>query len=204
MEIIETIKELLTLENVLDVLHEYKSFGPLPGFFLVVLEAFLPFLPLIVIVMANAAAFGLWYGFLISWTGTVVGASIVFFIVKKLRNRQWIKNFLQKEKVKSTMSWIERHGFGPIFLLFCFPFTPSFLINVVAGLSKMKYHTFFLALVAGKMVMIFTISYIGYDIVSFIREPIKTAITLTIMFILWYIGKIVEKKLQNSIKIEDE
>ena len=200
MEIIDMMKEWLTLENLLEVLNEYKSFGPIPGFLLVVLEAFLPFLPLIVIVMANAAAFGLWYGFIISWTGTVVGASIVFFLVKKLKNREWVVKFLQKEKIKRMMNWIEKHGFGPIFLLFCFPFTPSFLINIVAGLSRMKYYTFFLALVAGKMVMIFTISYIGYDIVSFIREPIKTAITLTIMFVLWYVGKLIEKRLQHSIE----
>jgi uncharacterized membrane protein YdjX (TVP38/TMEM64 family) len=198
MEIIDFIKELLTLDNLLEVLQEYKSFGPIPGFLLVVIEAFLPFLPLIVIVMANAAAFGLWMGFLISWSGAVVGAVIVYFFVTKLKKYSWVQRLLHKEKVRKTMSWIERHGFGPLFFLLCFPFTPSFLINVVAGLSKIKFYQFFLALLAGKMVMIFTISYIGYDIVSFIRAPVKTAIALSIMFVLWYIGKKVELRLQLS------
>ena len=78
MEYITLLKEWLTLEHLLEGLQEYKSFGPIPGFLLVVLEAFLPFLPLIVIVLTNAAAFGLWYGFIISWSGSVVGAKIVF------------------------------------------------------------------------------------------------------------------------------
>ncbi|ART75720.1 TVP38/TMEM64 family protein [Sutcliffiella horikoshii] len=198
MEFIEYIKELLTMENLLEVLEEYQSFGPLPGFLLVVLEAFLPFLPLIVIVMANAAAFGLWLGFLISWSGAVVGAVIVYYFVHKLQRYPRIQALLRKEKIRKMMSWIERHGFGPIFFLLCFPFTPSFLINVVAGLSKIKFYQFFLALVAGKMVMIFTISYIGYDIISFIRAPIKTAIAITIMLVLWFIGKKVELRLQLS------
>ncbi|WP_078381506.1 TVP38/TMEM64 family protein [Sutcliffiella halmapala] len=198
MEIISFLKELLTLENLLEILEEYKSFGPIPGFLLVVLEAFLPFLPLIVIVMANAAAFGLWVGFLISWTGAVVGAVIVYICVTKLKKYRWVQKLLKKEKVRKMMSWIERHGFGPIFFLLCFPFTPSFLINVVSGLSKIKFYQFFLALIAGKMVMIFTISYIGYDLISFIRAPIKTITALTIMFVLWYIGKKVELRLQLS------
>ncbi|MCM3616946.1 TVP38/TMEM64 family protein [Sutcliffiella horikoshii] len=198
MEFIEYIKELLTMENLLELLEEYQSYGMLPGFLLVVLEAFLPFLPLIVIVMANAAAFGLWMGFLISWTGAVVGAVIVYYFVHKLKKYHWIQSLLRKEKIRKTMSWIERHGFGPIFFLLCFPFTPSFLINVVAGLSKIKFYQFFLALIAGKMVMIFTISYIGYDLISFIRAPIKTAIALTIMLVLWFIGKKVELHLQLS------
>ncbi|WP_226682612.1 TVP38/TMEM64 family protein [Sutcliffiella horikoshii] len=198
MEFIEYLKELLTMENLLEVLEEYQSFGPLPGFLLVVLEAFLPFLPLIVIVMANAAAFGLWLGFIISWSGSVVAAVIVYYFVHKLQRSRRIQALLRKNKIRKMMSWIERHGFGPIFLLLCFPFTPSFLINVVAGLSKIKFYQFFLALVAGKMVMIFTISYIGYDIISFIRAPIKTAIAITIMLVLWFIGKKVELRLQLS------
>ncbi|WP_223700768.1 TVP38/TMEM64 family protein [Sutcliffiella deserti] len=198
MEIIDSLKEFLTVDNLLEILESYKSFGPLPGFLLVVLEAFLPFLPLIVIVMANAAAFGLWMGFLISWSGAVVGAAIVFLLVSKLKKYKWVQKQLQKESVRKTLSWIERHGFGPIFFMLCFPFTPSFLINVVAGLSKVTFYQFFLALTAGKMVMIFTISYIGYDIVSFIKAPIKTAIALTIMLVLWYIGKKVELRLQLS------
>ncbi|MBM7620723.1 putative membrane protein YdjX (TVP38/TMEM64 family) [Bacillus tianshenii] len=198
MDMINFLKDLLTMDNLLEGLQDYKSFGPLPGFLLVVLEAFLPFLPLIVIVMANAAAFGLWLGFLISWSGTVVGAVIVYFLATKLKRNKWVQRQLEKEKIRKTMSWIERHGFGPIFFLLCFPFTPSFLINMVAGLSRIKFYQFFLALLAGKMVMIFTISYIGYDIISFIRAPIKTVIALTIMLVLWYIGKKVELRLQLS------
>ncbi|QFT88302.1 TVP38/TMEM64 family inner membrane protein YdjZ [Bacillus sp. THAF10] len=198
MDFIELMKELLTLENLLDFLHEYESFGPISGFLLVVLEAFLPFLPLIVIVMANAAAFGLWLGFLISWAGSVFGACVVYYLVQKVKRYHWIQKWLKKEKIRRTMSWVERHGFGPIFLMLCFPFTPSFLINVVAGLSKIKFFQFFLALLAGKMVMIFTISYIGYDLLSFIRAPIKTAVVIFIMLILWFIGKKVELHLQVS------
>ena len=59
----EVIREWLTLENILKLIQEYQSLGPIAGILLPLLEAFLPFLPLFVFVMANATAFGLWWGF---------------------------------------------------------------------------------------------------------------------------------------------
>lgn len=43
---VELMKEWFTIENVMDLLNQYRSFGPIPGILLPMLEAFLPFLPL--------------------------------------------------------------------------------------------------------------------------------------------------------------
>jgi uncharacterized membrane protein YdjX (TVP38/TMEM64 family) len=87
------------------------------------LEAFLPFLPLFVFVMANATAFGLWWGFFFSWIGAVVGAFLVFSIVRKFGQAR-VFLFLQKHKqVQRLTNWVENHGFGPLFIMLCFPFT---------------------------------------------------------------------------------
>src|SRR5690606_2303382 len=75
---LELLKDWFTLENIMDLIKEYRSLGPLPGLLLTMLEAFLPFLPLFLFVMANASAFGLWLGFLFSWLGATAGALIVF------------------------------------------------------------------------------------------------------------------------------
>ena len=73
----------LTIENIEEVERYYRTLGPLVGLFLPFLEAFLPFLPLVVIVVANANAFGLLLGFLLSWGGTILGSYAVFLIVRK-------------------------------------------------------------------------------------------------------------------------
>ncbi|PLS18796.1 hypothetical protein CVD28_04890 [Bacillus sp. M6-12] len=198
----EVIREWITLENIMDLIQKYRSFGPIPGILLPMLEAFLPFLPLFVFVMANANAFGLWIGFLISWAGSVAGALLVFFIVRRY-GQQRLLSFLQKSRqVRKLMDWVDRHGFGPLFLLLCFPFTPSAIVNVVAGLSKISSLQYALAVTAGKMVMIFTISFVGYDIFSLIHKPLRTAIVLLIIFVLWYVGKQVEVRLNKSVQRE--
>ncbi|WP_409304600.1 TVP38/TMEM64 family protein [Peribacillus sp. SCS-155] len=199
----DTIREWLTLENILDLIKEYRSLGLLPGLLLPMLEAFLPFLPLVVFVLANASAFGLWLGFLISWAGAVTGSMLVFFIFRRYGQRRMLR-FLHKHKqVQKLMDWVDRHGFGPLFLLLCFPFTPSAIVNVVAGLSKISPLQYGLATGAGKMVMIFIISFIGYDIVSLVRQPIRTVIVIVIIFILWYAGKRIEVRLNRAVKREN-
>ncbi|MBM7702646.1 TVP38/TMEM64 family protein [Metabacillus iocasae] len=191
----DTLQQYLTLEGILKLLEEYRSFGLITGLLLPMLEAFLPVLPLFAFVMANAAAFGLWLGFLISWIGTCAGSLAVFFLVRRF-GRERFFSFLRKHKqIKKIMIWVERHGFGPLFLMLCFPFTPSAAINIVAGLSRVSVAQFTLAVLCGKMVMVFVMSFIGADFVSFFKEPIKTVIVAVIIFILWLVGKRIEAHL---------
>jgi uncharacterized membrane protein YdjX (TVP38/TMEM64 family) len=201
---LETLRAWFTMENIMDLIREYRSFGPLPGILLPMLEAFLPFLPLFLFVMANASAFGLWLGFLYSWIGACTGALLIFLIVRKYGQKK-ILSFLQKHpQVRKSMNWVERHGFGPIFLLLCFPFTPSAVVNIVAGLSKVSIAQYMLAVITGKMVMIFTISFVGYDLQALVTKPLRTAIVVLVIFILWYVGKRIEVRLNIGTEKKDD
>ncbi|WP_462408932.1 TVP38/TMEM64 family protein [Neobacillus sp. Marseille-QA0830] len=199
----EVIRAWFTLDNIMNLIQEYRALGPLPGIGLTVLEAFLPFLPLVVFVMANANAFGLWLGFLYSWLGACVGAFLVFSLIRKFGQKRLLVFISKHPKVRKLMDWVDRHGFGPLFLLICFPFTPSALVNIVAGLSKLSAAQYILAVVIGKMVMIFTMSFIGYDLRSLINQPYRTAIVLGVIFILWYVGKRIELRLNKGLENDD-
>lgn len=196
----ETFKAWFTLENIMNLIQDYKALGPLPGILLTILEAFLPFLPLFLFVMANASAFGLWLGFLYSWLGACIGALLVFSFIRKYGQKRLLAFLPRHQKVRKLMDWVERHGFGPLFLLLCFPFTPSAVVNIVAGLSKLSFAQYMLAVCIGKMVMIFTISFIGYDIRSLVTQPFRTIIVFIIIFILWFAGRRIEARLNKHEK----
>lgn len=184
-----------TVENVREFLQSYRSLGPLPGVLLPLVESFLPILPLLLFVAANAAAYGFFWGSLLSWIGTCLGSVIVFWVFRILA-RGRLKRWLEKSrKIKQTLEWVERHGFGPLFLLLCFPFTPSSLVNVAAGLSGISFRSFILAVLLGKMIMICFISYIGYSWVDLLHHPAKMLVIAVIVVILWIIGKQIEKRL---------
>ncbi|MFC0189220.1 TVP38/TMEM64 family protein [Fictibacillus aquaticus] len=191
-------KQYLTEENILKLLENYKDLGFLPGILLPMLESFIPVLPLFVFVAGNAAAYGFWLGFLYSWIGVCAGSVIVFTVVRKFGQKRILGFLTRHEKINKTLLWVERHGFGMLFLLYCFPFTPSALINVVAGVSQISTRTYFLALFLGKLVMIAIVSFIGYDFMDVIKSPVKIGLIVFGIFVLWLGGKVVESRLKQS------
>ncbi|GGB39523.1 TVP38/TMEM64 family protein [Virgibacillus dakarensis] len=190
-------------EYIQQLLNNYEKLGPLPGILLPFLEAFLPFLPLVVFVFANSAAYGLFQGFLLSWLGSSLGAILVFIIVRKLGKKRIFKAVRKNKQVHKVTAWLERHGFGPLFLLMCFPFSPSSVINIVAGLSKISLQQFVLAVIMGKSVMIFTMAYVGASIMSFAENPVRTIIVGICIALFWVLGKYIEKRLQRRAEERD-
>ncbi|WP_168118692.1 TVP38/TMEM64 family protein [Paenibacillus sp. HB172176] len=186
----------MDIDGIQKTLESYSQFGPLPGILLPLSESFLPFLPLLLIVAANANIYGLGLGFLFSWIGVVAGALCVFGISRSLGKN--VKNRLLRRFPKSErfFNWIEKRGFTPLFLLACFPFTPSIVINVVSGFSKVPFHTFLLATIMGKAVMIFVISLISFDIANLVDEPWRIFVSITAVLVMWVGGKTLENRYQ--------
>jgi len=152
-------------------------------------------------IIANVNAYGILIGFLITWLGSVTGSYIVFLLVRRFGHLKWLRKLRENKQVKKLTVWVENHGFSPVFLFFCFPFTPSSVVTIVAGLSKMNRFQYLLALMAGKLVMIFTMTFIGHDLQALFNNPMRTIFVSLIIFLLWLIGKRIEKRyLDHSIE----
>ncbi|RYG72623.1 TVP38/TMEM64 family protein [Lentibacillus lipolyticus] len=190
-------------EFILELLNEYESLGPLPGLLLPFVEAFLPFLPLVVFVFANAAAYGLWEGFILSWLGACAGSILVFLVIRRLGDKRIFLTIRRNKRVQQVTSWVERHGFGPLFLLMCFPFSPSSVINVVSGLSKISMQQFILAVLMGKSVMIFSIAFIGSSIFEFAKNPVRTIVVGVCILLFWMFGKYIERRLYRRTTVKE-
>lgn len=192
--------EWFTIDNVEHLAEQYKALGPLIGILLPLIEAFLPFLPLVVFVIANAMAFGLWLGLLFSWLGTVIGSYLVFLIVRRFGHHPRLKFLTNNAQVKKFINWVDMKGLSPLFVLICFPFTPSVLVNIVAGLSNIRKEFYLIALMAGKLVMIFSMSVLGYDLRALLTNPVKLVSAIVGIIVLWWVGKVVEKRLNARVE----
>ncbi|MFD0589535.1 TVP38/TMEM64 family protein [Paenibacillus sp. GCM10027627] len=186
----------MDIDSIQKTLESYSEFGPLPGILLPFIESFLPFLPLILIIAANANIYGLGFGFLFSWVGVTLGAVTVFWLCRTLGRN--VKDRLMRRFPKSErfFNWVEKKGFTPLFLLACFPFTPSVVITVISGLSKVPFRTFLLATILGKAVMIFVISLISFDIGNLVDEPWRIFVSITAVLVMWFGGKRLESRYQ--------
>ncbi|WP_303966186.1 TVP38/TMEM64 family protein [Sporosarcina ureae] len=196
------MNEWLSIDKVEELAAQYEALGFLMGLIPPFVEAFLPFLPLVVFVVANAIAFGFWLGFALSWVGTVAGSYAVFLLVRKFGGNRFFSFLTRPVKVQQLIQWVERNGFGPLFVLICFPFTPSALVNLVAGLSNMNKKNYLFVLMLGKLVMIMMISFIGYDVRALVTQPVRTLLMFVVIFLLWLVGKWFERRLTR--KVEDD
>ncbi|QPR66555.1 TVP38/TMEM64 family protein [Lysinibacillus macroides] len=194
------MSEWFTVENIEQIAAQYRTLGPIIGLLLPFLEAFLPFLPLVVFVVANASAFGLWIGFLLSWLGSVAGSYVVFLLVRHFGKHPKLRFLTGGKKVQRLIQWVDMNGLSPLFVLLCFPFTPSVIVNIVAGLSNIHKKFYLIVLLAGKFVMILGMSVLGYDLKSLLTSPVRLVIAAVAIVILWWIGKLIEKRLNARVE----
>ena len=185
--------DLFSPETLQFWVEQHPIWGLLLGFFLPFAEAFLPVLPIVVFAVVNVNAFGLLLGFLLTWSGAVTGAYAVFLIVRRYGQNRFVKKLNGHPYVEKMMWRINEQGVIPLFVLLCFPFTPSFLINIVGALSNIRQRHYLLATMTGKAVMLLLLSYIGADLRSFITQPLKSLVVMAVLAALWFIGKKVEE-----------
>lgn len=197
-ELSSLISDTVVGHMIIRILELYGSFGPVPGIVLPFIEAFLPLLPIIVFILANGIVYGLFFGFIFSWIGAVLGATLLFIFLRKMEQFEWIQKIKEQKQVRKIIAFFDRRGFGPLFLLLCFPFSPSALINVVAAFSRISIQQFILSLILGKAVMIFSVSYVGSSITSFATNPTKAIVIGVCIVFVWAIGKFIEARMNSN------
>jgi len=197
---VSILSEWFTVDNIEHIAAQYRTLGPVIGLFLTFIEAFFPFLPLVVFVVANASAFGLWLGFLLSWVGSAAGSYAVFLLVRHFGKHPKLRFVTGSKKVQQLIKWVDMNGISPLFVLLCFPFTPSIIVNIVAGLSHIHKKFYLVVLLAGKFVMILGMSVLGYDLKALLTSPVRLIIAAVAIVVLWWIGKFIEKRLNARVE----
>lgn len=161
------------------------------------LEAFLPILPIILFAVVNVNAYGLLVGFILTWMGSVLGSICVFLIFRTYGQARFLQRLRNHPHVLKFMVRVDRGGIVPIFVLLCFPFTPSSIINIVCALGRIETRAFIGTVMLSKAIMLFLLSFIGADIYSFIRQPLKSVIVILLFIFLWWLGKRFEEHYHN-------
>jgi len=107
-------------------------------------------LPSVFLTGANVLVFGLYGGFLVSWAGEIIGATVSFLLY-----RWGIKSAAQipTDRWKTIQTINALSGARQIYFLTVLrmaPFVPSGLINLLGALTAMRLQNFILATTIGK------------------------------------------------------
>lgn len=193
----ENMKELIDafVSNSTNIL---TSIGPIGGVFLIILESIFPMLPLSVFITLNMLSFGSFFGFVISWLSTIVGCMLSFTLFRHFFQKK-LYRFIKKneqDKFANIMNAISNINFSNLVILIAIPFSPAFLINIAAGLSKIKVEKFFLAIIIGKMVIVYFWGYIGTTLLESLTDITVLFKIGGLLVLAFFISKLVEKKLK--------
>lgn len=190
----------MSLSQLEEWFDAFRQFGYIPGFIMLYLRAIVPVLPLTLYVVLLIHAYGLFPGIIISWLGIVSGTFTVFLICKKFVNTIRMKKLKSRKSVQRLISFIDRQGLIPLFILLCFPFTPNTLINIIASLSHIKIKYYFLVLVISKLISITILGVMGKEVFTIFTNPLRALIMIVLLVVLWFISKKVEKYFMGSTK----
>lgn len=182
------------IQNLLNLVQDYWLLSLTVGFLGTFIESFIPMLPLVAIVTANAALFKMPIGFLVSWLGSVAGTIFLFILVSKFSDNKLSKK-LNNHKIEDAINWIDKRGFKLLFIAYACPFLPACIITIASAFSKRNLTMFISAVASGKFIMFLVVSYIGHDIYGFITNPIKVILFGVLIFAAWKLGNKLNKDL---------
>jgi uncharacterized membrane protein YdjX (TVP38/TMEM64 family) len=128
---------------------------------LVAICVFFPIIPFPVLAGVIGGVFGATLGMIVSLTGAMVG-TMGFFYLSRYGFRDYAQQkLINYPKVKEYEAFLNRNSFLAILTCRLIPIIPAPVVNIVCGLSNVKWLTFFIASTIGKIPNILILSYAG-------------------------------------------
>ncbi|GAA4856754.1 hypothetical protein GCM10023310_39830 [Paenibacillus vulneris] len=188
------------VRHLSDILQSWGLLGHLAGAILAYVQTVVPFVPFVVVAGANVLLFGMWAGFAVNYTMSVLGAITAFWVARNFA-RDWVEKKLEHyEYIGKFNQKLEQNGFLYIAISRIIPILPSFAINLAAAVMKVRTRDFILGTMVGKLPMIFLESLIGHDLLHFSHNKGRLTLLVLIFVVLLIIGNIYKKKWFDSEK----
>lgn len=154
-----TISQLDT-KVVIEYLRSYGAWAAVVSFILMILQSIAAPIPAFLITLSNAAIFGWVWGAVLSWSSAMVGAAVCFFLARAL-GRGPVEKLTSKGAMESVDVFFERYGRSTILICRLLPFVSFDFVSYGAGLTNMKFWSFFIATGIGQLPATIVYSYVG-------------------------------------------
>ena len=197
---LEYLRRLTTEEGITELFMAFEQFGILYGFFLVLIESFLPILPLFVIVVLNINSFGFIVGVLISYAASVTGSYLLFIAVRKLFRKRAQQYIRKRRPLRKWLDFLNRNSFVFLFIMLALPFTPTSLMNVLAAIADIKRAAYLYILLGAKAFMILSMALVGYDVTAFFTSPVRLVFSAILLVVLYFVSKRYQRYVRKKIQ----
>ena len=141
-------------------IRSYGTQAAVVSFFLMILQAIVAPLPAFVITFANASLFGAFWGGILSWCSAMAGAALCFFIARVM-GREVVEKLTGKTVLDSMDGFFTHYGKHTILVCRLLPFVPFDPISYAAGLTSIRFRSFFIATGLGQLPATIVYSWAG-------------------------------------------
>lgn len=163
-----------------DFILSFGWWAPVISFLLMILQTLIAPLPAFILTIANAMAFGFFYGFLLTYISAMAAALIAFFITRSL-GRPFVERWLQGRSLDASF---ERYGAWGVLALRLIPVVSFDFVSFAAGLTAMRARHFALATIVGMFPASVAYSLLGNSIDSAGRWSLIGGTILLVVLLL--------------------
>lgn len=150
----------MSVEMIIGYVRSFGVYAVVVSFFLMMFQSLAAPLPAFLITFANAAIFGWWQGAILSWTSSMAGAALCFYIAKIL-GRDVVEKITSKFALESVDGFFDKYGKHTIVICRLLPFISFDYVSYAAGLTSMAFIPFFIATGIGQLPATIIYSYVG-------------------------------------------
>ncbi|WP_443141695.1 TVP38/TMEM64 family protein [Pseudalkalibacillus sp. R45] len=155
---------------------------------------------MMILSIAGGLAFGVLLGTLLTITGTLIGASLTFMIVRKFGHQFQVQQWNRTQKLQKS---IDERGFYYVVFLRVIPFLNYDLVSIASGLSNVGFRPYIAGTLCGMIPGVFLLNFFGSSLATGNMKQIVAILTvIVIIALISYIIKRLQKKSRSPIDLD--
>ncbi|MEQ6353191.1 VTT domain-containing protein [Lysinibacillus sp. M3] len=170
------------MKVLLDWLQVPSLWSAITSFFIMSALAFIPAVPIPLLASIIASSYPFIIALIISLGGTLFGSICMYYVARYVLQKYALRKITQWKSIHGFFDLLERNGFLAILIGRLIPIMPSAAINTIAGVSKIKFFSFFFATLIGKFPTMLAFTLAGAQFEE--QKLITTLFVLLYLFVL--------------------
>ncbi|MEI4769070.1 VTT domain-containing protein [Psychrobacillus sp. FJAT-51614] len=187
------------VEGIRSYLNKNMEFALFFLFIVMLIQNSFTVFPLILVITINITLFGFINGFLWSWLTSVVASVIVYYSVRYI-----FQEFIMEKFNPKLIKKIDENGFTYVFQARIFPFVPTSIINILAGLSTIRLFPYLLATSIGNLLYFFVLALIPAGILSAEWDEYMIWVIIIAAVALYYLIKLARNKKRKAVTLDKD
>ena len=185
--LLELTAAFQSIETARAYIAGYGAFAPVISAVLMIFQSVIAPLPAFLITFANGTLFGFWWGSLLSWSSSMLGAAFCFYIARYLGIER-ITRLISQPAVDKTNNFVEKYGTYAILIARLMPFISFDVVSYFAGATRMRFLGFWIATGIGQLPATLVYSYLGDRISAHIKLILWSfCILISLSIIIWLV-----------------